>query len=128
MMLDNIDHYTARIRVLDEKIAELCEPYERQIAQLDAVPGYGITTAQDIIAEIGTGMSVFPTQLVITHALLSGPEAEYEDLGTDYYERRADIRRRIRGHVRSLEHLGCRVTVEAPHPETGEYLPIATAS
>jgi transposase len=71
MMLDNIDHYTARIRVLDEKIAELCEPYERQIAQLDAVPGYGITTAQDIIAEIGTGMSVFPTQLVITHALLS---------------------------------------------------------
>jgi hypothetical protein len=29
MMLDNIDHYTAQIAVLDEKIAVLCEPYER---------------------------------------------------------------------------------------------------
>jgi hypothetical protein len=35
MMLDNIDHYSAQIAVLDEKIAALCEPYERQIAQLD---------------------------------------------------------------------------------------------
>ena len=33
MMLDNIDHYSAQIAVLDEKIAALCEPYERQIAQ-----------------------------------------------------------------------------------------------
>ena len=32
--------------------------------------------------------------LVITHALLSDPEAVYTDLGTDYYERRQDIRRR----------------------------------
>lgn len=203
MMLDSIDHYTAQIRVLDEKIARLCQPYEHQIAQLDEIPGYGITTAQDIIAEIGIDMSVFPTpghlcswarrapgvresagrrkgknatgrgnpylagalgeaavnagrtrtflgtkyhrlctrmprkkaqgaisrtQLVITHALLSDPGAEYADPGTDYYERQADTRRRIRSHVRSLEGLGCKVTVEAPDPGTGEYLPIATAS
>ena len=38
MMLDNIDHYSAQIAVLDEKIAVLCEPYERQVAQLDAHP------------------------------------------------------------------------------------------
>ena len=61
MMLDNIDHYTAQIAVLDEKIAALCEPYERQIAQLDTIPGFGITAAQDLIAEIGTDMSAFPT-------------------------------------------------------------------
>jgi transposase len=203
MMLGSIDHLTSQIEALDEKIARLCEPYERQIAQLDDVPGYGITTAQDIIAETGTDMSVFPdaghlcswarqapgvresggrrrgknatgrgnpylagalgeaavsagrtqtflgakyrrlctrmprkkaqgaisrTQLVITYALLSDPGARYEDLGTDYYERRADTRRRIRSHVRSLETLGCKVTIEVPDPETGEYLPIATAS
>src|SRR6204780_5102397 len=29
MMLDNIDHYSAQIAVLDERIAALCEPYER---------------------------------------------------------------------------------------------------
>ena len=39
MMLDNIDQLTAQIGVLDERIAILCEPYERQIAQLDGIPG-----------------------------------------------------------------------------------------
>src|SRR5690348_5387070 len=45
MMPGNIDHYTAQIAVLDEKIAALCEPYQRQVAQLDAIPGFGVTTA-----------------------------------------------------------------------------------
>ena len=61
MMLGNIDHLTAQIAVLDEKIAALCEPYERQVAQLDGIPGFGITAAQDLIAEIGIDMSAFPT-------------------------------------------------------------------
>ena len=61
MMLDNIDHYSAQITVLDEKIAALCEPYERQVAQLDAIPGFGVKTAQDLIGEIGVDMTVFPT-------------------------------------------------------------------
>jgi transposase len=194
MMLANIDHLAGQVQILDAKIAQLCRPYERQIAQLDTIPGFGITTAQDVIAEIGTDMSVFPTaahlcswaryapgvresagkrkgknatgrgnpyiggaigeaaasvgrtrtwlgakyrryctrmpkkkaqgaigrtQLVITHALLSDPEAVYEDLGTDYYERRTDIRRRARGHVRSLERLGYQVTIEPIDPAPG---------
>jgi len=61
MMLDNIDHYSAQIAVLDAKIAVLCEPYQRQVAQLDQIPGFGVTTAQDLIAEIGVDMTVFPT-------------------------------------------------------------------
>ena len=61
MMLDNIDHYSAQIAVLDEKIAVLCEPRERQVAQLDAIPGFGVTTAQDLVGEIGTDVSASPT-------------------------------------------------------------------
>ena len=61
MMLANIDHLTAQIKELSVKIGVLCEPYAHQIAQLDAVPGFGIITAQDIIAEIGVDMTVFPT-------------------------------------------------------------------
>ena len=61
MMLDSIDHLTAQIAVLDERIAVLCEPYERQVAQLDGIPGFGVTAAQDLIAEIGIDMSAFPT-------------------------------------------------------------------
>ena len=61
MMLDSIDQLTAQVAVLDEKIAAMCEPYERQSVQRDAIPGFGVTTAQDLIAEIGIDMSVFPT-------------------------------------------------------------------
>jgi hypothetical protein len=61
MMLAGIDHYTAQIAVLDERIAALCGPWEHQIAQLDGIPGFGVTSAQDLIAEIGVDMSAFPT-------------------------------------------------------------------
>jgi transposase len=204
MMLANIDHLTAQVKELSAKIAVLCEPYERQVAQLDAVPGFGIVTAQDIIGEIGVDMSVFPTaghlcswarqapqvassagkrkgknatgrgnpylggalgeaaanagrtstflgtkyrrlvrqmpkkkaqgaisrtQLVITHALLSDPEAEYTDLGTDYYERRADIRRQVRNHARAIERHGYKVTIEPLNPDPGtSTLPVTKAS
>jgi transposase len=55
MMLAAIDSYTARIQELTARIEVPCEPYLHQIAQLDAVPGTGVITAQDVIAEIGTG-------------------------------------------------------------------------
>jgi transposase len=206
MMLANIDHLTAQVKELSDKIEVLCEPYARQIAQLDAIPGFGIITAQDILAETGADMTVFPTaghlcswarqapqvsqsggkrkgktatgrgnpyigaalgeaavgagrtqtflgvkyrrlvrhmpkkkaqgaimrsQLVICHALLSDPDAEYTDLGTDYYEHRAGIRRQVRNHARAIERHGYKVTIEPlspdPDPETGE-LPVSTAS
>jgi hypothetical protein len=169
------------------------------------VPGFGIITAQDIIAEIGTDMTVFPTaghlaswarrcpqvtssagkrkgsnatgrgnpyigaalgeaavnagrtstflgakyrrlvkrmpkkkaqgaisrtQLVITYALLSDPEAVYTDLGTGYYEQRASIRRQVRSHVRAIERNGYKVTLEPidPDPDDPGTLPVVKAS
>jgi hypothetical protein len=59
-------------------------------------------------------------QIVIAHALLSDPEASYQDLGPGYYEQRAGARRRAAGHVRSLQRLGYNVTIEPIDPETGE--------
>ena len=61
MMLANIDHLTAQIKELTGRIEALCQPYLHQIGQLDAIPGFGVITAQDIIAEIGVNMAVFPT-------------------------------------------------------------------
>jgi len=55
-------------------------------------------------------------QLVITHALLFDPEAEYRDLGAGYYEQRERTRRRANSHVRSLERLGYKVTIEPLTP------------
>jgi transposase len=195
MMLDNIDHYSAQIAALDEKIAAMCEPYQRQVAQLDQIPGFGVKNAQDLIGEIGTDMSAFPTaahlcswarvaprpkesggsrkggsatgkgnpyigaslgeaavsagrtqtflgaklrrlcrrmpkkkaqvaimrtQLAAAHALLSDPSAEYAELGPGHYDGRAGAARQARGHVRSLERLGWKVTLESLDPDTGE--------
>ena len=61
MMLTTIDHYTAQIEQLTAKIEVLIEPYLHQAGQLDEIDGIGAICAQDIIAEIGTDMTVFPT-------------------------------------------------------------------
>jgi transposase len=61
MMLGLIDSYTAQIDELTAKIEVLAEPWLPQIGQLDAVHGTGRISAQDVIAEIGTDMTVFPT-------------------------------------------------------------------
>src|SRR6266542_662061 len=61
MMLATIDHYTTQIQALTEKIEVLTEPWLSQAEQLDAVDGIGMVCAQDIIAEVGVDMTVFPT-------------------------------------------------------------------
>jgi len=61
MMLDRTDALTAQIADLTTRIEQATAPLARQVAQLDEIPGIGITTAQDLIAEIGTDMTRFPT-------------------------------------------------------------------
>ena len=197
MMLAAIDHYTTQIEQLTATIQTLAEPWLHQIEQLDEVPGIGTICAQDIIAEIGTDMTVFPTAahlvswarwspqvrqsggkrkgsnstgrgnpylgaalgeagisagrtqtflgaryrrltrrmpkkkalvatgnsiLTAVYVLLSDPEATYTDLGADYYEQHMHARRQARNHVKSLERLGYKVTIQAISPDTGELL------
>ena len=64
--------------------------------------------------------AVMRTQLVAAHALLSDPEAEYRELGRGYYDQRASAGRQARSHIRSLERLGYKVTLEPVDPGTGE--------
>jgi transposase len=200
-ILAHLDFLDEQIDRLSLAIEEQLAPFAAAVELLRSIPGVETRTAQVIIAEIGTDMSVFPTaghlaswarqaprvtesagkrkgknatgrgnpyiggtlgeasvsvgrtqtflgakyrrlcthmprkkaqgaimrtQLVIAHALLSDPEARYEDLGPDYYERKADTRRRARSHVRGLERLGYKVSIEAIDPGTGELLPVAT--
>jgi transposase len=69
------------------------------------------------------------TQLVITYELLSDPDAEYEDLGTDYHEQRANIRREVRNHARAIERRGYRVILEPIDPGLDpDILPVTKAS
>jgi len=61
MMLDRADALTAQIDQLTTRIEKAIAPFARQVAQLDEIPGIGVTTAQEILAETGIDMSRFPT-------------------------------------------------------------------
>ena len=65
-------------------------------------------------------VAVGNTQLKVLHKLLSNPGMQHEDLGPDYYERRASLRRQIHHHVTQLESLGFEVTLcRTPDPQPG---------
>jgi transposase len=59
-------------------------------------------------ALVATGRSI----LVIVWHLLADPELRYHDLGADYYDRHVNTNAKKRAHVRQLEALGYRVTLE----------------
>ena len=63
-------------------------------------------------------VAVGNTQLKVYHKLLSNPGMRYADLGPDYYERRASVRRQIAHHIGKLGALGFEVTLcRIPEPE-----------
>jgi transposase len=51
-------------------------------------------------------VAVSNTQLKVCYTLLSSPGARYQDLGADYYDKRAQARRRARYHLAGLDALG----------------------
>jgi transposase len=59
-------------------------------------------------AIVAVGRSI----LVIAWHLLSDPEARFTDLGPGFYAARIDPERRKRGHIRQLEALGYKVTIQ----------------
>jgi transposase len=59
-------------------------------------------------AIVAVGRSI----LVIAWHLLSDPDARFYDLGPGYYAARTDPERRKRSHIRQLEALGYKVTLE----------------
>jgi transposase len=60
-------------------------------------------------ALVAVGRSI----LVIVWHLLSDPEAQFQDLGANFYDTRLGAERAKRNHVQHLEALGYKVTLEA---------------
>jgi len=59
-------------------------------------------------AIVAVGRSI----LTITWHLLNDDTARFHDLGPDYYDSRVNLNRKMRNHVRELQNLGYRVTLE----------------
>ena len=59
-------------------------------------------------AVVAVGRSI----LTIIWQLLNDENARFLDLGSGYYETRINLNRKMRNHVRELQNLGYRVTLE----------------
>ena len=59
--LCHIDSLEDAIERVSAEIAERVQPFDSDIARLDAIPGVGRRTAEALVAEIGTDMTRFPT-------------------------------------------------------------------
>jgi len=60
-MLRRIDALAADIADLDARIEAMIAPFAAAVEKLDEITGIGLRSAQEIIAEIGVDMAVFPT-------------------------------------------------------------------
>ena len=60
-MLDRIDTLAVDIAALDTRIEQLIAPFAQAAARLDEITGVGERAAQELVAEIGVNMTVFPT-------------------------------------------------------------------
>ena len=57
-----IDNTLRTIESLDLRIKEVLSPYNNALELLKKVPGISVKSAQDLVAEIGLDMNVFPTE------------------------------------------------------------------
>jgi transposase len=59
--LAHIDFLDESVEQVSNEIAERLRPFEETVARLDTIPGVGRTTAEIVLAEVGTSVERFPT-------------------------------------------------------------------
>ena len=61
MILEEVRVIEAQIEALDQEMARLLAPHQDAVQRLAAVPGLGVDSAQQIIAEVGATAPTFPS-------------------------------------------------------------------
>jgi transposase len=62
LLRKEIDNTLRTIESLDLRIKEVLSPYDNALELLKKVPGISVKSAEDLVAEIGLDMNVFPTE------------------------------------------------------------------
>lgn len=61
MELEQLEFMEAQMAQLDREMAQLLQPHSEAVERLAEVPGLGVDSAQQIIAEVGPAAAVFPS-------------------------------------------------------------------
>ena len=75
-----------QIRQLDEELAGLLRPHQEAVQRLAAVPGLGVDSAQQIIAEVGPTAATFPSPKHLSSWVGACP-GDDESAGVSYSHR-----------------------------------------
>jgi len=62
MVLEELHLIEKQIGQLDQEVADLLRPHQNQVQRLAEVPGLGVDSAQQIIAEVGATAATFPSE------------------------------------------------------------------
>ena len=61
-VLEELELIDKQIAQLDQELADLLRPYQDQVERLAEVPGLGVDSAQQIIAQVGATAATFPSE------------------------------------------------------------------
>jgi len=62
MALEGLHLLEKQIDLLDQQMADLLRPHQDQVQRLAEVPGLGVDSAQQILAEVGATAATFPSE------------------------------------------------------------------
>jgi transposase len=75
-----------QIGQLDQEMADLLRPYQDQVERLAGVPGLGVDSAQQIIAQVGPTAATFPSEGDLSSWVGACP-GDHESVGVSYSHR-----------------------------------------
>jgi transposase len=95
MTLDELEVIEAHMQHLDEELARLLREHQQAVERLAAVPGLGVDSAQQIIAEVGPAAATFTTAKRLASWVGACPGHE-ESAGTNHRHRSPKGNRQMR--------------------------------
>src|SRR5215467_13138408 len=86
MMLEELRLIEEHIGKLDQEMADLLHPYQVQVKRLAEVPGLGVDSAQQILAEVGAHAAAFPSAKQLSSWVGACP-GDNQSAGVNYNHR-----------------------------------------
>ena len=95
MALEQLQFLEQQISQLDQELASLLRPHQDAVQRLAEVPGLGVDSAQQIIAEVGPAAATFPSKKCLASWVGACPGNE-ESAGVNYSHRSPQGNRHMR--------------------------------
>src|ERR1700720_7681 len=108
MTLEHVQILEQQIAQLDQELATLLHPHQDAVQRLAEVPGFGVDSAQQIIAEVGPAAAMFPSEKCLSSWVGACP-GEEESAGVNYSHRSPKGNRHVRRLLNQVANAAVKV-------------------